>query len=295
VSKGVVIYAFKKAAYGKFAYNLAVSIKHHNPNIIIAVLTDGNAFSHLTDEQRAIFDKEVLIGGEDLTHNGKFNAGKAKLSGYKYFPFDENMIVDADTICVADIGQLFNRCSKDVHAQVCGKFTNLSETWTCQWMPLPFVKEVFKLPTSYNIYEINSSFMYIKKGKTAEDFYKTALNNFISTPSHPKMRTWGGGFPDELAFNVAFAQQNIDPSFSWQTVFSNETQEPIFFSTKFTNDWGFVFNNFTFIGYFGDKHFTDKTLQAQYDRLMTAYLSKYGQPHRFKINQLMKEKHVLTK
>lgn len=295
MSKGIVIYAFKKAAYGKFAYNLAVSIKHHSPDISVAVLTDGKAFSHLRADEKSIFDHEILLSHEDLNHNDKFSAGKAKLSGYKYFPFDHTIIIDADSICVSDIAPLFDKCVKSVHAQTCGVFNKSDETWTCQWMPFKIVKEAFDFPEHNKIYEINSSFMSIKKGPQAESFYSAALNNFLSNSTHPKLRTWGGGFPDELAFNIAFAQCGINPAFDFQETISNDTQWPIFFSTKFTNTWDFVINNYHFIGFFGDRHFTDLSLQFQYDRFMSNYLSKIGRAHVYKIHHLMKEKHVLNK
>jgi len=295
VSRGIVIYAFKKAAYGKLAYNLAISIKHHNSALKIAVLTDGNALGHLTADEQSIFDHIVSISENDLYHNGKFSAGKAKLSGYKYFPFDHNLIVDADSICVNDIEPLFDRCTKNVHAQTCSVATEKDEHWNCQWMPFKIVKEVFDLPEKFTAYEINSSFMSVKKSEEAEKFYAQALANFTSNDTHPKLRTWGGGFPDELAFNIAFAQLGINPAFEHQTIISNDTQWPVFFSSKFTNGWAYVINNFHFIGFYGDKWFTDRSLQDQYDRFMVNYLSELGRQHLYKIGHLMKSKHVLNK
>lgn len=295
MSKGIVIYAFKKPAYGKLAYNLAVSIKHHNSSLKVAVLTDGNALGHLSELEQSIFDQQILINKEDLYHNDKFSAGKAKLSGYKYFPFDHNLIVDADSICINDIESLFDRCVNNVHAQTCGVSNQDDENWNCQWMPFKFVKEVFDLPEKYDIYEINSSFMSIKKSKEAESFYEHALNNFLRSSTHPKMRTWGGGFPDELAFNIAFAQCSINPSFAQQEVISNDTQWPVFFSTNFTNGWADIMTNYHFIGFYGDKWFTDRSLQDQYDRFMGNYLAAIGRMHRYKIAHLMKDKHVLNK
>lgn len=295
MNKGIVIYAFKKPAYGKFAYNLAVSIKHHNPSIEVAVLTDGNAFSHLAPHEVSVFDHVIQMNACDLVHNAKFSAGKAKLSGYKYFPFDHTIIIDADSICVNDISPLFDKCTKDIHAQTCSKANQDDEHWNCQWMPFKFVKEVFELPEKYDIYEINSSFMSIKKGPQSERFYAQALANFLSNSTHEKLRTWGGGFPDELAFNVAFAQLGINPAFDFQTTISNETQWPIFFSTRFQNGWDFVIKNYHFIGFFGDRFFTDRSLQYQYDRYMNNYLAAKGHRHNYKIHHLMKEKHVLNK
>lgn len=295
MSKGVIIYAFKKSAYGKLAWNLAVSIKFHSPGIPVAVIHDGQPFAHLQEWQMKFFDYQILMDKSDLYEGLKFSPGKGKLSGYKYFPFDENIIIDADSICINDVNILFDKCTKDFHAQTVGVWDQDAVDWTCQWMRLNFVKETFALPEKYNIYEINSSFMYVKKGPVCEALYKQAIENYHTGLSHPKLRPWGGGFPDELAWDVAFAQCGIHPQFDYQKELSNDNQEPIYFSTNFTNDWGYVMNKYAFIGYFGDRHFTDSSLQKQYDRLMTAYGNHFGFTHWFKMHQLMKEKHVLTK
>lgn len=295
MSKGVVIYAFKKPAYGKFAWNLAVSIKEHNPDIQIAVVVWGKALDHLEDWRKGWFDQIIHMEESDLFEMGKFMPGKAKLSGYKYLPFDENMIIDADTICIGNLDVIWNKCTGNIHAQAVGKFTEQNESWTCQWLALPHVREVFTLPEQHTIFEINSSFMYVRKCEESESFYAQALANYGTAKGHEKLRKWGGGFPDELGFNVAFAQLGIDPSFGDQPVISNETAWPIFFSTRFQNDWGFVYRTFPFVGFFGDGHFTDKSLQAQYDRIMLGCGSRKGFLHTFKINQLMKEKHVKEK
>ena len=40
MTQGVVLLAANKRSYAFFAYNLAMSIKYHNPNIKIALLHD---------------------------------------------------------------------------------------------------------------------------------------------------------------------------------------------------------------------------------------------------------------
>lgn len=295
MSRGVVIYAFKKPAYGKFAWNLAVSIKANNPDTPVAVIAWGKALDHLEDWRKSWFDQVIHMDESDLFELGKFMPGKAKLSGYKYLPFDENMIIDADSICIGSLDKVWEQCTGNFHAQCVGKFTEADESWTCQWLPLQQVREAFKLSDQHTLFEINSSFMFVRKSQEAESLYEQALANYHTGRTHEKLRKWGGGFPDELGFNVAFAQCGVDPSFSIQPVISNETAWPMFFSTRFQNDWGFVYRTFPFIGFFGDGHFTDKSLQAQYDRIMMGHGSRGGFLHVFKINQLMKEKHVKEK
>lgn len=117
MTRGCVIYALKKPAYGKFAWNLAVSIKAHSPDIPICVIHDDSALTHLEQWQLDFFTHRIRINDEDLKHGIKFSPGKAKLCGYKYFPFDKNMIIDADSICIAPVENLFDKCTRPFHAQ----------------------------------------------------------------------------------------------------------------------------------------------------------------------------------
>lgn len=295
MTKGCVIYAFKKPHYGKMAWNLCASIKAVSPGIPVAVIHDGQSLGHLEHFKQLMFDAIIMMDKEDLYHVGKFSPGKGKLSGYKYLPFDENIIIDADSICIGDVNRLFAICTKNVHAQCIGSWTEAAESWTCQWMDLVDARNLYSIDRPHTIYEINSSFLYIKKSQEAEMLYASALQNLKIGWGHPKLQTWGGGFPDELGWNVAFAQIGIHPQFDHQKELSNDGQEPIFFSTRFTNDWNYVHEKYFFIGFFGDSHFTDSSLQNYYDRLMIGVCKRFGLPHHFKIRHLMKAKHVKEK
>jgi hypothetical protein len=295
MTKGCVIYAFKKPAYGKMAWNLCMSIKAVSPDMPVAVIHDGHALDHLEQWRQDFFDHRILMSEDDLYVFGKFSPGKGKLSGYKYLPFDENIIIDADSICVSDVNNLFTRCTKNIHSQCVGSWDQSAESWSCQWMGLPDVKKLYELPDVHTIYEINSSFFFVRKSKEAEALYDKALHNLKIGWGHPMLQTWGGGFPDELGWNVAFAQLGIHPQFADQKVLSNDAQEPIFFSTRFTNDWNHVYSKYYFIGYFGDKYFTDKSLQDMYDRIMIGVGRKFGFDHHYKMHQLMNQKHVKEK
>lgn len=295
MTKGCVIYAFKKPSYGKMAWNLCMSIKAVSPNMPVAIIHDGLSLDHLEDWRQRYFDQLILMDKEDLYHVGKFSPGKGKLSGYRYLPFDENIIIDADSICINDLSRLFEMCTKNVHAQCVGSWNETAKTWTCQWMDLIEARKLYSIEGTHTVYEINSSFVYIKKSPEAEKLYARALENLEIGWGHPELQNWGGGFPDELGWNVAFAQLGIHPQFYHQTELSNDAQEPIFFSTRFTNNWNYVHDKYYFIGFFGDSHFTDGSLQNYYDRLMVGIGKKFGFPHHFKIRHLMKAKHVKEK
>lgn len=288
--------AIGKPSYGKFAWNLAVSIKAHS-DVNVCVIHDDVALQQMEDWRLKFFDKQVVIDKDDCYQDFKFQPGKAKISLYKYLPYDENMIIDADSLCIRDVNELFELCNKDIIAQSVGSWDETADLWTCQWMPIDKVKEVYNLPKHFRIFEINSSFLFIRKGKVAEKFYEQAMQNFYTGYQSEHLHKWGGTFPDELAYNVAFAQLNIHPIFDDQLpeTLSNDGQKPIYFSTRYVNNWGWILSNYHFLGYYGDKHFTALSLQDQYDRFMVANLANYNMPHHYKINHLMKSKHILSK
>ncbi len=54
--RGIVTMALKHALYGKYAYNLALSIKSADMRQQVAVIADEEGLRHLHPGQRMIFD-----------------------------------------------------------------------------------------------------------------------------------------------------------------------------------------------------------------------------------------------
>ena len=54
--RGVLTMALKHPLYGKYAYNLALSIKSADMKTQVAVIADEAALAHLHPGQRMIFD-----------------------------------------------------------------------------------------------------------------------------------------------------------------------------------------------------------------------------------------------
>lgn len=291
MDNGIVIYAFKKPSYGKLAFNLAISLKYHSPDIPICLIHDEEAIRHLADKLK-IFDVLIKIAHDDLYDGMKFTPGKAKLSGYKYFPFERNMIIDADSLCIRPVEPLFEKCgTKSIYAQTVWVGDQQATEWTCTWMSLEACKQAFVLPKAFQLFEINSSFFYVKKGKEAEAFYKQALSNY--KPDHPKLRKWGGGFPDELAFNIAFAQTGVNPAFDdlKKEDINNIAPIPVYFSRSSPLKNVAQRTDLFFIGMYGGRNFTSKGLQAQYDAFMREYSRKFEFVHQWKGHLLMRDKH----
>lgn len=194
--------AIGNAVYAQWAANMAVSLKYHNPGMPIALVVDPACKAHLSKEELGLFHSVIDINPAHCTVSGNFAPGYAKLHMYDYSPFEETIYLDVDGLCIKPLSGLFELCSgKQVASQVNTVSTEENEVWPCQWMSLPDTRTVYGLPEKFNLPEINSSFMYFKKGPAAERYFDVAKQCHL--PEY--QTTWGKSFPDELAFNVAAA------------------------------------------------------------------------------------------
>lgn len=96
--RGVITLGFGDEQYGRMAKALARSIRLHNPDLPLAVVTD-----HLDDEElKEYFD--VLIPFDPQYGKGV----QQKLSLDRYTPFDLTLYLDADSLVVRDLGPVFD-------------------------------------------------------------------------------------------------------------------------------------------------------------------------------------------
>jgi len=112
LSKGILIPFFNKRGYPFAAYNLALTIKHFNPEIKIAGYHDAS-INHLHENDNEIFDVLIPMLDSDKIYQGNFSPCHLKLSLYDKLPFDETLILDADNLAIADIGRLFDVLKKE--------------------------------------------------------------------------------------------------------------------------------------------------------------------------------------
>lgn len=283
--KGVIMLVIGNGTYAQWAANMAASVRYHNPGLPIAVVADPKASSYMrAHEKEKLYDHIIEIDPEDTVSNGVFAPGKAKLSLYKYSPFDETVYLDVDGLCVRPLDGLFALCEgKDVASQVNTVSTEADETWPCQWMSLDDTKAVYGLPEKFRLPEINSSFMYWRKAETAEAYFDVAAQCFL-----PEYKTtWGLSFPDELAFNVAAALLELDLSIGI------EKDSPITFHTK-AQDVSQLPESTYVLGLYGQKQSMLHNVYRIYEKYSNKYfVSVMGTTCPYKYGQLMGNKFVL--
>lgn len=289
--RGVTLLAINNITYSHWAVNMAISIRFHSPSMPINIVVDEVCKSELNSFHRSLFDKIIDIEQNDMFDKyGNFSPGKAKLSIYKYCEFDENIFLDGDGLLIKPIEGLFDCATKDVHLQVVGRYQEDDLDWKCIWMKWDDLKLL--LPEKFTIFETNTSFLYFKKGEIALKFFEQSLSNFTNdSPTH----LWGRAYPDELAFNLATAQLDLDPCYGTEYEKKINNIFPICFDTKNKNI-DVLETECYLIGCFGGKMSRFKSLYDLYDMLIKKYCKeKYNFQNQYKSHQLMAQKHVQLK
>jgi hypothetical protein len=152
--------------------------------------------------------------------NGKVEYQKAKLLLYDYTPFNETIYIDSDSICLPnkDIASLFKRfkgSSFEMSIYNEGDFFNLGDTFPSGEEKKIFwfgkashktIRETFGLAENATIYNLQSSFFYFKKGKTAQRIFSKA-KQFYEMRGYGEQK-WANGIGDEMAFVMAYASLN---------------------------------------------------------------------------------------
>lgn len=290
MNRGIVLLAIGDPAYGKFAANMAISIKEHNKDLPIQLIYEEKTISHLNDWYMSFFDEKTLIDNSDCYTVKNIFPALAKISIYKYAKFDESIYLDVDGICLKNLDSLFEKC-KDGYffSQVVGKYVvekDPKDFPEMQWCKPDVLINHFNLKEGDIIPALNTSFQYFKKCIASELLFNTAKESLLNGIEDDKRWfKWGkdNHQPDELYMNIALAKVGLFPELNPSKV--------IFFDNKRIKSISEVESNYYVLGLYGGVQFTHSSLQDHYDRLMErAYLQSHGKNHQFKCSNLMRRK-----
>jgi hypothetical protein len=299
---GIVIMAFGKAAYHEMAYNFALSVKHFDRDLPIQLICDKNDV--LMGHKYWVFDIITIIDNEDLYHNNVFSPGRAKTRIDKYMAFDNNLYFDIDGVAVVSLRPLVDHL---LALPKEGFFYSQTASWTdpkgrtpmanlkqngpdfpeMQWATLDTIWEYHELPDDAMVTAINSSFMFLRKGKKLTQFFEQVRDNIDNGIPVEKLKMpWGGTYPDELAFNIACAQFGIDP---WCGL------NPVFFQFRNaingkTVKW--IYENYFVLGLYGGAGFSHNSAWEMSCKLLGQYHAAMGLTHEYKWHSLVKQKHA---
>jgi hypothetical protein len=265
LSKGILLIACGKY-YGKYAVNLATSIKYFN-SVNIHLCCDREAYDQL--------DKSVFDSIDVCFENSRQDWCKVKTEIYNYSPFDKTIYLDVDAIATKDLSglfDLFNECS--VYIPVIGE--------DCIWAKNDVVSE--HIGVDVKLKHIQTSLIYFDSSKESKEFFKS-LKSFYKKPLKKESYNylWGKRelHPDELYYSIALSTLGM----------YSEIKSPIFFADR-RESVSVILKEYYLLSHFGGYTTTKLYAFDLYDKLSKKY---FGGKERMKSKLLYKNKFITQK
>lgn len=267
IEEGIVIFACGHPLYGRAAYNLAMSLKSMGP-VEIAILCNGKAMNHISEDQLDFFDHVIKIGDEVPAST------ICKLYANKYTPFKKTILLDADMLWLpyTDPANLFDQF-KDTHFTGIteGKEDDLPKPYYFFWADVNEIKEKYQLKSM--LHQWRSEFLYFDEEGGA--ILDRALE-IVKNPGLNSIKLFGQSVPDELGINIATAEAGMVPhKYRWI---------PAYWPNRFGNRIPALrdLKDKYYMMSFG-AHTSSPTLKGVYDMIMKNACAKFGKQHIFRL------------
>lgn len=199
--KGITIFALGHPYFGRYAYNLALTIKAVE-QFPVALIFDYSAVSHLTEEQLEIFDIRIP---SDLNPS----CG-AKLHAYDLSPFEKTLSLDADMLWLPKQkpSELFDKLEGKEFTAISEGSTENPSSHYFFWAHIEEIREKFNITGV--VHQLRTEVMYFEKTEKVDRMFKRA-KDIYSNHGLSYVKEFAGGVPDELAINIAAAIEGIEP------------------------------------------------------------------------------------
>ena len=211
MNQGIIILALGHAYWGRWAYNLAMSIKYGSPDARITLLYCGDGKSQIQDT--TLFDKMIEVPSKYYVTDGRIEYMKAKTALYKLSPYKETIYMDADVIWINSktVDQLFDEL-KDVNFTMANRsWMNLNQDILPEefgvWASPSHIKDYFGFKEG-RFYNLSSEMIYFKKDKKVAKLFSDAFKLF---DAEFNFTVFNGGMPDELPFTISMIKNKIYP------------------------------------------------------------------------------------
>lgn len=286
-TKGIVIPAFGRIGYGYAAFNLFRSIRYHNTTIPVTLIHDGVVQYNLPEIHD--FENKIALPNDLINHNGRIDPAKVKFEMYPYLPYDENLIVDADNICLQDLEPLLNKlCERTedylvqyVHCG--GKADAIDYTWADN----DVIWKYFNLKDDAKLCSLQSSVQFVRKSAKSKKLFEDFKEYFYKGFPKEKVKQWGNTLADELFISGVLARHggNYDMGIKvdflghklWD-ISLEEIEEKHYLLALYGNGIG--------------KRLTKDVYIEWADRIMHSIQNSFNAPHNYKMFAIMRDKHA---
>lgn len=294
MTKGIVLFAFGRRGYAYMAVNLAMSIKYYNKYLSITLYIDEKILDYIKDDL-GFFD-QVFTLPKDVIYieNVGVDPASVKINVARFLPYDENLYLDVDGVCVKDLQPLIDKLSLTpgyylTQTIASGKYDTYENTQYTMWAKRDQVWDHFELKEADTYPAVQTSFAYFKKGIELDKFYNKLKYFFDKGFKRSDIvQRWGGTLPDELFYSGTCAFLDYTP---------DSDVEPIFFGNIGNQDVTHqeIKRDYYISAIYGNgrgKTLTRSTFFDFYDNELKVISNHFGRDFLYETKIVMKDKHA---
>lgn len=265
MNRGILLMCFGSQTYGKYAYNMACSIRHCS-ELPLHLLCDSGSIKNL---DTSVFTSYEVVEFE--RENIKIDNCLAKIKLFERSPFDHTIYLDVDGLCLNDPMPLFDIPTP--YAQLLGMNDS-------PWAGQETIRHWFNIEDFPNLQ--TSIIAFKKSDKKFFDQLKKNYDNRLPNEYYREM--WGKSkqHPDELYYGATMAQLGVIP----------ECIQPVFFPRE--NKTVAEIKEYTILSMWGGNNVRSYAFDL-YDRLMFKIMEARGRNHYYKARNLYKDKFINQK
>lgn len=277
--RGILLMCHGSAIYGKFAHNMAHSIKHWNKTFPIHLICDHISIG---DIDTSIFDSFEII---DFLREDKKDYCLSKIRLFERSPFNKTLYLDVDGVCLNNPEEVFTKIENEhfIYSQVMGSGGINDSISYNPWASNDVIWKKFNLSQDAVYPTLQTSILYFDKSTESESFFNQLKNNYaLRLKETEYLEMWGKSkqHPDELYYSITMAQLGIVPTKSIQPVFFPNRHESI---TTIERDY-------LILALYGASTLIKPYAKNLYDGTMQRIMNAKGREHRYKSDHLYRGK-----
>ena len=265
MKKGIVLIVTGHALYGRYAYNLAVSIKAIE-NFPITLMYTQSAIAHLsTDQIEKVFDSFITLP-QDAPKNTS-----CKLLAGQFTPYEETLVLDVDLVWLPykKPSDFFEEVKDSIFTGITeGKESDIAKNYFF-WASLEEIKDVYLLKEELHQWRTEVMFFNQEGRKILLRALEIVRNPRLST-----IKLFGEAVPDELGINIACAELGIKPhNYKWKVSYWPPMHNNVM---PVPNE---LYSNYYVLSM--GSNVVSSTIKKTYNTLMRAYCNRLGVQHMF--------------
>lgn len=266
-------------------HNLALSLKHHSPNVKIHLFITDELRQHINE---ADYETIVPIKHDDYNDHRGIAPAKIKARIYELgrsIGLESFLYLDVDAIVLNDIEPFLHALKgSKVATEIIDKGGKDDNVNYSIWATSDNIWQFFELADNDTLCGIQSSWMYFEHndicGKLQEylNYYMA-----VGVPFTILKQTWGLALPDELLYQGIFAKMGVIPSKP-----DTEKHSILFGNKKNKETVDSAEKNYYLLSIYGNDKLTQKKWLELYDR----HLQSIDRVNYHPYSMLIRDKHA---